>query len=244
LLHLIQHKQRKTQISFTSFTTNPSRYQLLESCQLEQNLPNMQIFNTFFSLAAFAACLTPVFSAPVAEPDTTSLVVKRGVLSDTAQSCYNDVKTKCDEIIVKIDADVEIDVDLAAQIVVDLQVVVDLIVKLGVDLKAKIQLGGLTVADVRACVSIIIKIVELCASILLKIKAHLSASVSVSIFAAVVLQLYACIKIVIDLCISVCLGSIGGLSVLDLVLVADLVVKLTACLTVFVNACLSLGISI
>ncbi|KAB5581157.1 hypothetical protein GE09DRAFT_464500 [Coniochaeta sp. 2T2.1] len=204
----------------------------------------MHFLSTIVSFAAFTAFLTPVISAPIAEPnvDTTSVVVKRGGggLTDTAQTCYDGVKNKCDEITAKIDAavDAKIDADLAAVIIVDLKVIVTLIVKLGVDLQAKIAAGRVKLVDVKACVAIVIAIVKLCVSILVKIKACLSVNVSASVFIEVVLKLYACIKIVIDLCIDLCLGKKGGVPVQALVL------QLTACLTAFVNARDALGIHV
>jgi hypothetical protein len=44
--------------------------------------------------------LGTVLSAPAAEPDmgTTSVIVRRGVLSDPAQTCFNGVEAKCNEI--------------------------------------------------------------------------------------------------------------------------------------------------
>lgn len=198
----------------------------------------MHFFSTVLSFAALTACITPVFSAPVAEPNfetsDVSLIEKRGgQLTDIAQTCYNGVHAKCDDITAKITAAGKIDADVAAKIVVDLQAIVDLIVKLGVDLTAKVKAGGLVAADVKACVIIVIAIVKLCASILLKIKAALAVGVSVSVFAAVVIKLAACIRVVIKLLISVCLS---------IILLVDLIVQLTACLTVFINACVSLGI--
>jgi len=41
-----------------------------------------------------------VFSAPLAGPatDSTSVLVRRDGMADTAQNCYNGVETKCNEI--------------------------------------------------------------------------------------------------------------------------------------------------
>lgn len=64
----------------------------------------------------------------------------------------------------------------------NLQVIVDLIVHLGVDLTTKVSAGGLVVAYVKACISVVIAIVNLCAAILIKIAAHLTVGVSVNIF--------------------------------------------------------------
>ena len=44
--------------------------------------------------------LGTVLSAPAAEPDmgTTSVIVRRGALSDPVQTCFNGVEAKCNEI--------------------------------------------------------------------------------------------------------------------------------------------------
>lgn len=59
----------------------------------------MHLSNIFFSVAALAACVTPVLSAPAVEPntETTSLVMKRSFAAP-AEKCYTDVKKKCDDI--------------------------------------------------------------------------------------------------------------------------------------------------
>jgi hypothetical protein len=206
----------------------------------------MLFFKAVASFAAMAACIMPVLSAPVAEANTdvSSVIVKRGALNDPALTCYHEVQNKCNEINGKIDAVAAIDAKLAADICVDLQVIIDLIVALGVTLKAVIAAGGLGVPDVQACVGTVILIVNLCAALLVRIAAKLAVTVSVSVFAKVVLSLYACIQVIVNLLIDVCLGKIGGLSVIDLLAVAGLVVKLTACLAVLASACLGLGVHV
>jgi len=179
-------------------------------------------------------------SAPVAEPnvDTASLIVKRGVLSDPAQTCYDQVQVHCNnilDIIGKVDA--KIDAAVAAKIIVIIKLIVALIVKLVADLKVKIAVGSLAVVDVKACVTICISIVNLCIAILAKIHAPLFVNIHVKIFANVVLALAACIKLLIGLCLDLCLGKIGGLSVLALAQVFFLVAKLQLVLTLFLAAC-------
>jgi hypothetical protein len=79
---------------------------------------------------------------------------------------------------------------------------------------------------------------------LVKVHASLLAKVSVSVFAAVLVKLGAAIKVLVDLLVSVCLGKVGGLLGVGLLLLVDVVAQLTACLSVFVSACLSLGVSL
>jgi len=207
----------------------------------------MHFSNIFLSAAAFAACISPVFSAPVLEPQgTTSLVARTGSLAAPAQQCHTAVKKKCDDITAKIDAaaNAKIDATVAVAVVADLQVIVDLLVKLGVDLTATVKVGGLAAADVKACASAVVAIVTLCASVLVKVHASLLATVGVSVFASVLAQLGAAVKLLVDLLISVCLGKAGGLLALDLLLLVDVVASLTACLSVFVSACLALGVAL
>jgi hypothetical protein len=139
------------------------------------------------------------------------------------------------EIVVQIDAvGSKIDAKVAADIKITLQVIIDLILKLCADLKVIILAGGLTVPDVKACVNICIAIVNLCISVLVKIRACVFVGINIKVFLSVFAALTACIKLLINLCLSVCLGTIGGLSVLQLTLVAYLVVLLNACLAAFV----------
>jgi hypothetical protein len=87
----------------------------------------MHFFSSIVSFAALAACITPgmslprnskghgqfadkssptVLSAPLVDADVIldvdvdpiSVIVKRGTLSDPAQTCYNGVQQKCDDI--------------------------------------------------------------------------------------------------------------------------------------------------
>lgn len=205
----------------------------------------MHFFNSIVSFAALVACITPVLSAPVAEPnmdlDAISLVAKRGALSDPAQTCYDGVKSKCDSITTKIDGavDAKIDADVALAILVDLKAIISLIVNLNVDLQVKIKDGGLHVGDVKKCVTIVIAIVDLIILILGKILAHLS--VSAKVFLLVVVELKAIVVIVINLCISVCQGKTGGLKPVHVKILVDLVIKLTVSLNAFVKACAGFG---
>jgi len=208
----------------------------------------MHFSDIFLSVAAFAACVAPVFSAPVTEPnaETTSLVARGGSFAAPAEKCHTEVKKKCDDITAKIDAAVsaKIDADVAVAVVADIQVIADLIAKLGVDLTATAKAGALASADVKACATAVIAIVNLCASVLVKVHASLLAKVSLSVFAAVLLKLGAAVKVLVDLLVSVCLGKVGGLLAVDLLLLVDIVAKLTACLGVFVSACLTLGVTL
>jgi hypothetical protein len=214
--------------------------------KLLQPISKMHLSNIFVSVAAFATCITPVFSAPVAEPGVVESSLMKRTFAAPAEKCYTDVKKKCDDITAKIDAAVnaKINADVAVSVIADLQVIVDLVVKLGADLGATVKAGGLVVADVKACATAVVAIVNLCASVLVKIHASLLASVSVSVFAAVLLKLGAAVKVLVDLLVSVCLGKAGGLLAVDLLLLVDLVARLTACLTAFVSACLALGVSL
>ena len=241
----------------------------------------------FLSMAAFAACITPVLSAPapLVESNTdmmtaASPVMKRS-FAGPAEKCYTDVKKKCDDIstsssfsfslrillfllhsilsskvpmvadrygwiAAKIDAsvDAKIDADVAVAVIADLHIIADLIAKLGADLTVYIKGGALVVADVKACATAVVAIVNLCASVLVKVHASLLAKVSVTVFATVLVKLGAAVKVVVDLLLSVCLGKAGGLLAVDLLLLVDLVAKLTACLSAFVTACLALGVSV
>jgi len=197
----------------------------------------MHFLNTIASLAAFTALLTPVFSVPIAEPDveTTSVVVKRGAgeLTDTAQTCHDRVKQKCDEIVVKIDTAVDgkIDVKVANLIIIDIEAIVILIENLRKDLDDKCKDGKFKLPDVKACVAIVLLIVKLIIAILIKIKACLSVHISILIFKAIVLKLLLCLKVVIVLCLDLCHGKKGGVPVLELV------VQLNACLQDLVKVC-------
>jgi hypothetical protein len=203
-----------------------------------------------------------VVSVPVPDTETTSVVVKRGDLNDIAQTCYSEVSKKCDDISewyssnmtntfvdfamtdAKIAAtvDAKIHADVAADIVADLDVIANLIVKLGADLKAKVNVGVVAVADVRACVGVIVALVKLCTAILVKIKACLDVSVSLKIFANVLVKLQACVPVVVNLFIGICTGAIGGLAQIDVSVVIGLILDLTACLTAYINACLALSL--
>lgn len=117
---LIRHEQTRARTAST-----PPRH--TSTIPIVPTPAKMLFFNAIASFAAFAACITPsmkpslmaihharisrfmlanqvppvtVLSAPTAEPNvgTTSALVRRGELTDYAQTCKGAVESKCNEI--------------------------------------------------------------------------------------------------------------------------------------------------
>jgi len=190
-------------------------------------------FFTTLTLAAMA--ITHVASAPAAQPET-SVIEKRNSISDKMSTCYSQVQSKCGDIGQKIDgAGGVVDVDLAADIQVDISAVVDLIVAVAADIQVDIA-AGVSVDDIQGCGNTFVLMVSLLASILVKIGGACQPA-AISVLTAIVLQL----KVNTQACATVVVGGIDGLVGLLLSVVlsvlASLKVDINASVNVFVGAC-------
>jgi len=192
----------------------------------------MLLGNIFTGLAFAAMAIAPVACIPTAEPDLTTLEVKRTTVGDHARTCYTQVQTHCSNINNHIHTHGgHIDVSLVDYIVAELGIIVSLVLDLSLSITVSISID-----DVQDCGPTFVSLVKILTDLLNSLTGACDAG-AIAALVDLVLSLLAHITLISGCLLTNIGGLLGSLLALLAGVLRSLQLDITASVSLFTSAC-------